>query len=145
MRNKLAMVLVAMGSLALVSCGDDVVVPSDVTVPSAVVGEWWLVSFVRPDGSQVSITPSPEFSVRFGANGAMSIRVHCNSCGGSYQLQGEQLTGDLGSCSWARCTPSPVDVTFQDVFDGGSWVTRADELLRLTSDRGTLVLEPVSR
>jgi heat shock protein HslJ len=135
MRNRLAVFLVTMGSLALVSCGDDVSVPSDVAT------EWWLVSFVRPDRSTVSITASPEFSVRFAADGAMDIRVHCNTCQGSYQLQGGQLTGDLMGCTLARCQASPVDSTFQEVFDGRSSVTMADEHLTLTSERGTLDLQ----
>jgi hypothetical protein len=124
MRNKLAVVLVAMGSLALVSCGDDVIVPPE--EPSEVAGEWWLVSFERPDGSKVSIIPSSKFSVRFEAGGVMGIRVLCNTCEGRYQLQDGQLIGDVKACGIARCVASPVDFTFQDVFDGRSSVALAD-------------------
>src|SRR5688572_356527 len=120
--NKLAMVLAVLGSLALVACEDNGVVASDVA------GEWWLVSFVRSEGSTASVTGSPLFRVRFDADGAMSLLVNCNTCRGSYQLQSGQLTSDVMDCTLALCEPTSVDPPppFQNVFEGRSSATLPD-------------------
>ena len=73
------------------------------------------------------------------ADGRLSLRADCNSCGGSYTLSGDMVTlGPNLACTRAACPTMEFEATYLSVLSGESAAALSGSVLVLTSPRGTL-------
>ena len=128
--KKIAVLLLVSG-FGLLSCDGDVVGPSELQ------GEWRLQSLRRADFSVVDIADPARFTARFGEDGRLSVRADCNSCGGTFALEGESLTAGPLACTRAFCPSAPLDTQYVGILDGRSSVDVEDGRLVIRSDRGS--------
>ena len=97
--------LVALSSLA-VGCSASSATPtspSSTLTPGQLSGTWTLVS-IHPAGQAEQATPAgTTYAVTF-ADGRLSTRADCNTCGGVFALSGQTLTaGPALACTRAAC------------------------------------------
>ena len=105
---------------------------------SQLPGTWTLES-IQPAGEAVQATPSgASYSVTF-ADGRLSTRADCNSCGGAYTLTGQTLVaGPALACTRAACPTMAFENTYTKLLGGESTVSLSGGTLTLTSTRGVL-------
>ena len=142
----LALALVAAGSLVL-GCSDSSPVPASPSSISGVQpplgetltsGAWTLVAMQPAGQSQQPAPAGATYSLTF-ADGRLSTRVDCNTCGGAYGLAGETLTvGPALACTRAACRTMEFENTYTRILDGPSTVTLSGNTLVLSSPRGVL-------
>jgi heat shock protein HslJ len=131
LRN-LLVVIAAAGPL--VSCSEEVTGPSDV------VGTVWRLSSMERTGAARFVPDDPSrFTVEFKADGQLGLRADCNVCGGSYTLNGGNLTSGPLVCTLVAC-PRPEGQQFASLIDGTSDVDKDDDELEIESPEGKLVL-----
>lgn len=124
--------MLLLSGAGLTSCDEDVVGPSQLQ------GEWRLQSLRRADFSVVDIADPARFTARFGEDGRLSVRADCNSCGGTFALEGESLMAGPLACTRAFCPSAPLDTEYVGILDGRSSVDLEDDRLVIRSDRGTV-------
>lgn len=101
-------------------------------------GRWQLVTLAEAGKPAVSIAEPERFTADFAADGRLSLRADCNSCGGGYSAQAASLEVGLMACTLAACPSAPVDTTFAGLVGGATaWTATADRL-ELRSTAGTL-------
>jgi heat shock protein HslJ len=100
--------------------------------PLAILGFWQLQYFDLNDGTNVDVDDPSEYTVDFGADGRVSIRVDCNICGGSYSADDTTINFGLLACTRAFCGDDSQDREFELVFVG----TRAYRI-----DEGQLLID----
>ena len=88
-----------------------------------------------------SVQPAPAgatYRLTF-ADGRLSTRVDCNTCGGTFGLSGQTLTaGPALACTRAACPTMAFENEYTRVLSGESSVAMSAGTLVLTSSRGTL-------
>jgi heat shock protein HslJ len=101
-------------------------------------GTWQLVS-IQPFGQTEQATPSAaSYSLTF-ADGRLSTRADCNSCGGTFAISGQTLTaGPALACTRAACPTMEFESIYTRLLSGDSTVTVSDGSLLLSSGRGVL-------
>jgi len=105
---------------------------------SQVAGAWNLVS-VQPAGQAEQAKPSGVTYTLTLADGRLSIRADCNSCGGTYTLSGRTvLAGPSLACTRAACATMAFESTYTKLLGGESTVSLSGGTLVLTSPRGVL-------
>jgi heat shock protein HslJ len=142
----LALALVVGGFVAI-GCSDSSSLPaspssiSGVQAPlgeSLTSGTWTLVALQVAGQSQQAAPAGATYAVTF-ADGRLSTRADCNTCGGAYGLAGETLTvGPALACTRAACRTMEFENTYTRVLDGPSTVTLSGNTLVLSSPRGVL-------
>ena len=105
---------------------------------AALPGIWNLVS-IQPAGEVEQAKPSgANYTVTF-ADGRLSARVDCNSCAGSYTLDGQKLVaGPNLACTRAACPTMAFENTYTKLLGGESTVSLSGGTLVLTSPRGVV-------
>jgi heat shock protein HslJ len=105
---------------------------------AALPGIWNLVS-IQPAGEVEQAKPSgANYTVTFG-DGRLSARVDCNSCAGSYTLDGQKLVaGPNLACTRAACPTMAFENTYTKLLGGESTVSLSGGQLVLTSPRGVV-------
>lgn len=103
-------------------------------------GTWQLVS-IQPFGQSEQATPSTASYTLTFADGRLSTRADCNSCGGTFALSGQTLTaGPALACTRAACPTMEFESIYTRLLSGDSTVTLSDRGLLLSSGRGVLRL-----
>ena len=102
------------------------------------VGTWKLQS-LQPGGDVDQTTPAgASYTLTF-ADGRLSTRADCNTCGGAFILSGQTLTaGPTLACTRAACPTMAFESTYTRLLGGDSNVTVSDGTLVLVSARGVL-------
>jgi heat shock protein HslJ len=101
-------------------------------------GTWNLVS-IRPAGEAEQAKPSGANYTLTLVDGRLSTRADCNTCGGSYTLNGETLTAAPSmACTRAACPTMAFENTYMKLLGGESTVSLSGGTLELTSLRGVL-------
>ena len=129
--------LVVAALLVAAACGDGPTAPS-----ARLEGTWRLVSLQESGQAVVSIANPDTFTVGFEANGRLAVRADCNSCGGSYTVNGDRLDiADGLACTRVFCTATaPLDTRFVAVLAAADrYATNGGELV-LSGSGGTLRL-----
>jgi heat shock protein HslJ len=129
------MILLGGLALSLSSC-------NTVTEPSATFeaqGNWQLQSFVLDDGSTIQV-PNPEnYTIQFGADGALNVKADCNLCNGSYESTfGNNLEIGLLACTLAHCGPESLDFRYTSALGSTSSFRREGDELILDYSGGTM-------
>src|SRR5436190_10890290 len=86
-------------------------------------GNWNLVS-IRPAGENEQAKPSGANYTLTLVDGRLSTRADCNTCGGSYTLNGETLTAAPSmACTRAACPTMAFENTYMKLLGGESTVS----------------------
>ena len=105
---------------------------------AALPGIWNLVS-IQPAGAAEQAKPSGASYTLTLSDGRLSTRADCNSCGGTYTLNGQTLVaGPALACTRAACATMAFENTYTTLLSGESTVSLSDATLVLTSPRGVL-------
>lgn len=101
-------------------------------------GTWKLVS-IQPAGQPEQATPaSASYTLTF-ADGRLSTRADCNSCGGTFAISGQTLSaGPALACTRAACPTMEFESKYTGLLSGDSTVMLSDQALLLSSGRGLL-------
>jgi heat shock protein HslJ len=141
---KVAGLLISLSFVALVALGCSgssatLTSPSslDVTAPQ-LPGTWNLVS-IRPPGAAEQAKPSGASYTLTLVDGRLSTRADCNTCGGTYTLNGQTLMAAPSlACTRAACPTMVFENNYMKLLGGESTVSLAGRTLELTSPRGVL-------
>jgi heat shock protein HslJ len=83
------------------------------TRPSDLIGERWRLTAIERAGLPVLSPPAGrQFTLEFMDAGRLGVRADCNSCGGSYELHGSNLTIRPLACTRAFCGTDSLDTPF---------------------------------
>jgi heat shock protein HslJ len=109
----------------------------DLTAPQ-LPGTWNLVS-IRPAGEAEQAKPSGATYSLTLVDGRLSTRADCNTCGGTYTLNGQTLMAAPSmACTRAACPTMAFENTYMKLLGGESAVSLSGGTLGLTSPRGVL-------
>ena len=109
----------------------------DVTAPQ-LPGTWNLVS-IRPAGQAEQAKPSGASYTLTLVDGRLTTRADCNTCGGTYTLNGQTLmAAPLMACTRAACPTMAFENTYMKLLAGESTVSLSGSNVELTSTRGVL-------
>ena len=113
----------------------------DLTAPQ-LPGVWNLIS-IRPAGEAEQAKPSGATYSLTLADGRLSTRADCNTCGGTYTLSGQTLMAAPSmACTRAACPTMAFENTYMKLLGGESTVSLSGGTLELTSPRGVLRFIP---
>jgi heat shock protein HslJ len=123
-------VLAATACVMVVACDDNQFSRSDI-----VGGSWELMSIQTGSAAPVAITTSLRYTAQFAEDGRVSVKSDCNSCGGSYSLNGSTLTIGPLACTKVFCGDTSLDSQFSGALDGTATVSGdGDELVIRSGD-----------
>lgn len=128
------LLVVFAGALVHAACSDEVTGPSDL-----VGGPWRLESMVLEDAAAFVPEDPSRFTVEFNADGTLGVTADCNQCGGSYTLNGGNLTAGPLVCTLVAC-PTNRGQEFATLIDGTTSLDLDGDELEIESSEGTLVL-----
>lgn len=101
-------------------------------------GTWNLRSLQPAEGVEQTTPTGASYTLTF-ADGRLSTRADCNTCGGGFTLSGQTLTaGPLLACTRAACPTMAFENVYTRLLGGDSTVTLSDGALVLSSARGVL-------
>ena len=126
--------LALFGVLMLAACSESVMGPSDLQG-----GAWRLASMETETGGRFVPDDPSRFTVEFNADGTVGVRADCNGCGGSYTLNGDDLTVGPLVCTLIACETGRGQ-EFASLIDGTASVEREGRELEIESPDGELVL-----
>ena len=111
--------------------------PVDLIAPQ-LPGAWNLVS-IRPAGESEQATPSGASYTLTLVDGRLSTRADCNTCGGTYTVNGQTLVvASSQACTRAACPTMAFENTYMKLLGGESTVSLSGGTIELTSPRGVL-------
>jgi heat shock protein HslJ len=106
--------------------------------PGQLSGTWNLVS-IHPAGQTEQVTPAGTTYALTFADGRLSTRADCNTCGGGFALSGQTLTaGPALACTRAACPTMEFEGVYTRLLSGEGTVTLSGSTLVLSSSRGVL-------
>jgi heat shock protein HslJ len=123
---------------------DPVPVASSTTATSITQGVWgWQRTEMSDDTTIVPPDPN-RYTISFQADGRLAIRADCNQGGGTYTLEGSQLTVKPGPMTLIACGPMSQDAAFmRGLRDVATYVMDGENLvLNLKVDSGNMVFSP---
>ena len=127
-----APLLVAL-TLLLVGCDDNPFKPSDVKEIT------WKLESIERTGSPVVPIPNPEnYTLKLGNDGRLGVRADCNSCSGTYTLDGSTLKIGQMACTLVGCGLGSLDGTYAALLNGTSSIALTDGHLVIRNGAGTL-------
>ena len=99
----------------------------------------WNLQSLQAAGDVDQTTPAgASYTLTF-ADGRLTTRADCNSCGGEFTLSGQTLTaGPTLACTRAACPTMAFESTYTRLLGGESNVSLSDATLVLSSARGVL-------
>jgi heat shock protein HslJ len=131
---------IALMSIALMLAGCSDNSPASPT-PDSVDGVWRIIS-IQPASQGVQTAPvAAQYQVTF-EDGRVSARVDCNTCNGSFTLNGGTLTiGEVLACTRAACPTASFESAVVSLLPGNHQISATLHNLTLTSSRGTVLLQ----
>lgn len=111
-----------------------------VEMRAIVYGEWHWVLTRYGNDTEARPNQPERFTLRFAPDGSIRARVDCNSAGGKYRLEGNQLAIELTYSTLAACeTESLAQVFQQNLAAAATYFMRNGQLfLDLKYDTGTM-------
>ena len=77
---------------------------------------WQWSSLTETQPASQSVVPDPEnYTLQLGADGTLNIKADCNMVGGSYSLEAESLTINLGPSTMAFCGEQSLDLQYLEL------------------------------
>jgi len=135
---------IALTALVVSACSQSVSSPTAVSSPSAAYtaaqleGTWTLTSIAVAGQAKQDRPFSAIYTLDF-KQGRLSTRADCNTCGGSYSIDGSVLTAGPGlACTRAACSTMAFENAYTGILSGDSTMAVTGSTLSLSSSRGTL-------
>jgi len=135
---------IALTALVVSACSQSVSSPTAVSSPSAadtaaqLEGTWTLTSIAVAGQAKQDRPFSAIYTLDFN-QGRLSTRADCNTCGGSYSIDGSVLTAGPGlACTRAACSTMAFENAYTGILSGDSTMVVTGSTLSLSSSRGTL-------
>jgi heat shock protein HslJ len=101
-------------------------------------GTWTLAWIERAGQARQNRPFDATYTLSF-SDGRLSTRVDCNSCGGSFSVNGTTLTaGPNLACTRAACPTQAFESAYTAILSGDSNVAVTASTLTLSSSRGSL-------
>lgn len=112
--------------------------PSSAYTVAQLQGTWILSSLQRAGEARQDRPFNATYTLTFD-DSRLSTRVDCNSCGGTFSLDGTTLTaGPNLACTRAACPTMAFENAYTAILSGDSTTVVTGSTLTLTSARGTL-------
>lgn len=111
------------------------------TAPSDVLSRTWQLVSLQQDGSDAVVVPDPSsYTLRFADDGRVSVKSDCNSCGGSYTLNGSSSSIQIGrlACTLVACRQGSLDPRFAQALEGSKTIALDGSQLTLRGGGVTL-------
>ncbi len=110
-------------------------------VPALKGAEWRWLETLFNDDSRVAPPQSGNFTLSFGADGALSVKADCNAAGGTYTIQENRLTLEVTHSTMAACPPDSLDTEFlRQLSEVSGYLFNDGRLvLELRYDTGTMI------
>jgi len=102
---------------------------------------WQWAELVENEPASQSIVPTPKnYTLLFNADETMNIQADCNMVSGSYKVEGNSLTLELGPSTIAFCGEESLDVMFTGFLNKvESFVIENDQMvLNLKNNAGKM-------
>jgi heat shock protein HslJ len=132
----------AIGLTCLLFAACDEASPTAPSRSDLVNVNWRLQSLERQSGTTPSVPAPDRFTLRFGEDGRVSVRADCNSCSGSYELNGASLRIGMLACTRAFCGAESLDTEFLRVFEDTSSVAFVESRLFISRGGTRLTFAP---
>src|SRR5690242_13014759 len=127
---RIVLIVIALG---LAGCGDNPLKPSDLKDVT------WKLETIERAGSPTITVPNPEqYTLTLGNDGKVSVRADCNTCSGTYTLDGNTLKIGRLACTLVACSLGSLDGIYTAFLEGSSSVAISDTHLILRSSTTTL-------
>jgi heat shock protein HslJ len=130
-RNNLIVLLAA----SLMAACDSATSTTDL---SEVEGIWDLEAFQLDNGSVQDVPDAQTFSLSFEVGGSVHAQVDCNSCSGSYEVDGNSIKLGLLACTRVACPPGSLDHQFQTALGSATAFVRTGSELSIRYAGGTM-------
>ena len=132
-RVSAGMFAVAVMTIAAASCGESPTSPSDLT------GKMWRLVAIEPaTGPSIAVADGSRYWVEFLSETRLSARADCNTCSGSYTLNGATVTIGPLACTRAFCGEASLDTPFTQGLTDARELTLDEQLLQIKSPTTTL-------
>jgi heat shock protein HslJ len=136
---------IALATLVVSACSQSVSSPTAVSSPPSAAyaaaqleGTWTLTSIAVAGEAKQDRPFSSIYTLDF-KQGRLSTRADCNTCGGSYSIDGSVLTAGPGlACTRAACSTMAFENAYTGILSGDSTMAVTGSTLSLSSSRGTL-------
>lgn len=127
-------VIVAVLAVAVASaCNENPVASSDI------FGETWELASLQRNGSDVVVVQEPsKYTLRLENDARASVKSDCNSCGGSYSIDGSTLKVGPIACTRVACAEGSLDPEYPRTLEGSKTVLLNDSELVIRGDGVTL-------
>jgi heat shock protein HslJ len=100
--------LILLLCVTVTSCDDD-----NPTGPSSIMEVTWKLQTIELAGSAAITVPNPdEYTLRLEDDGRANVRADCNTCSGSYTLNGSALSFSNMACTLIACAPPSLDTNY---------------------------------
>lgn len=111
---------------------------------SSPVGTWRWLRSEYGDGSTVQVADPNKYTLSLLPDGRLGVQADCNRGGGSYTVNGAQLTLQLGPMTLIACGAGTQDQVFlRDLRGVATYVMDGSNLvLNMRTDAGNMVFEP---
>jgi heat shock protein HslJ len=132
--------------LAAMLAGATAACDEGLTAPSDVVGQnWRLISIQQGTSPPITVDTSSRYTLRLEDNGRVAVRSDCNSCGGTYTLNGSSLELSGLACTKVACGAESLDPAYVRALEGTKNATLDDDDLIIRGNDVTLVFVPDSQ
>jgi len=103
----------------------------------------WRQTLMGNDDRFVPDRPG-NYTLRFDPDGSLSVQADCNQVGGTYKVDGNRLTVQLGPSTMASCPEGSLGDRFLANLEGANsfFFVEGDLLIDLVYDSGTMRLSP---
>jgi len=105
---------------------------------------WQWVSLAEYEPASQSVVPDSEnYTIILTSDGTMNIKADCNMVSGSYKIDGNSLTLELGPSTMAFCGEESLDLMFTELLNNvESYNLENDQLfLNLENEFGKMSFE----
>jgi len=110
--------------------------------PNIAGTSWFWRSFIKPDGSQTTITEYDNYVLEFLTGGQVSILADCNKGSGTYRTSGTQITIQVTATTKASCGAESLDNQYINLLNGSFAYAVQNGVLSLFSNDGTMNFGP---
>jgi heat shock protein HslJ len=105
---------------------------------TGITWQWW--GLVETEPAAQSVVPNSEnYTLVLQSDGSLHIKADCNVVGGTYTLEGDALTIELGPSTMAFCGEASLDQQFLEwLGNAGGYVLKGDQLI-LKASAGDMI------
>ena len=134
-RRRIAPLLAA---VTLFAAGCDILTAPSSLTEAQLTGAWTLTSLQASGQASQGVPAGATYTLTL-ADGNLSAKADCNTCGSRYTLSGKTLTaGPVLACTRAACPTAAFESVYTTILGGESTVGGSATSMTLTSTRGTL-------